>query len=543
MVKYYILPGFQGECSVIGHSLGSLILFDLLSGQSEDLPEKTSQSVKEATGDTGKDFDVKIPRWEKDLSMEDVFSKLEITDHLSTFTDQGIGIAELETCSEDDLKEAGLPLGPRKRLLSYLNKKAKRRSGFEEFQASSVARQVSYNVGFILHFCIRRIFSFNYFQFGPAGTGQPSVRYPILDIKPKGFFALGSPIGKHRFHPIIAFGSKNKCFSGMFLAVRGIDNLGRDFQFPTCKLFFNIFHPYDPVAYRIESLVDTELADVRPYLVPHHMGRKRMHLELKETMTRMGADIKQKVMDSLKATMGAVYSMAGTITGQELEQEVEKKMREQEEARSESPVQVAVLESQLNSGRRIDFVLQEAPLESFNEYVFAVTSHLCYWESEDTSLMIIKEIYSKMDIFADSEMPQNKLYNPSIAPSFNQYIGPPPVASPPLPRTASVPVNLSGGLQPLPASVNIIGPTPSPHPPAAAPSGPPPSFYNVNTINSAQPPGAGVSRPGVLYPRPAAVPPSVSSPRGPPPVLGMDPTTPVMSDKPMGPPPIGGFTR
>lgn len=147
--KRLTVPGFKGECSVIGHSLGSLILFDLLSGQSEDLPEKTSQPEKEPGDITGEDTDVKIPRWEKDLSIEDVFSKLEITDHLTTFTDQGIGIAELETCSEDDLKEAGLPLGPRKRLLSYLNKKAKRRSGFDEFQASSVARQVSYNVGSI----------------------------------------------------------------------------------------------------------------------------------------------------------------------------------------------------------------------------------------------------------------------------------------------------------------------------------------------------------------------------------------------------------
>ena len=32
----------------------------------------------------------------------------------------------------------------------------------------------------------------------------------------------------------------------------------------------------------------------------------------------------------------------------------------------------------LNSGWRRDFVLREAPLESFNEYVFAVTSHLCF---------------------------------------------------------------------------------------------------------------------------------------------------------------------
>ena len=33
----------------------------------------------------------------------------------------------------------------------------------------------------------------------------------------------------------------------------------------------------------------------------------------------------------------------------------------------------------LNGGCRIDYVLQEAPLESFNEYLFALTSHVGYW--------------------------------------------------------------------------------------------------------------------------------------------------------------------
>lgn len=33
----------------------------------------------------------------------------------------------------------------------------------------------------------------------------------------------------------------------------------------------------------------------------------------------------------------------------------------------------------LNRGRRIDYVLQEAPLEFFNEYLFALSSHVCYW--------------------------------------------------------------------------------------------------------------------------------------------------------------------
>merc|ERR1719244_1725761 len=215
--------GFTSGVSVIGHSLGSLILFDLLSGQSENDETEKEEVLDEPL--------VK-PQWDINLGIEEVFNKLEIQEHLKIFTDQGIGMDELETCSEDDLKEAGLPLGPRKKLLMYLADRAAGggKSGFAEFQASSVARQVSYKVG-------------------PAGTGQPSVRYPHLDIQPTAFFALGSP-------------------TGMFMAVRGIETLGSDFQLPTCKNFFNIFHPYDPVAYRIESLVDKQFSELRPLMVP-----------------------------------------------------------------------------------------------------------------------------------------------------------------------------------------------------------------------------------------------------------------------------------
>lgn len=33
----------------------------------------------------------------------------------------------------------------------------------------------------------------------------------------------------------------------------------------------------------------------------------------------------------------------------------------------------------LNNGRRVDHVLQEKPIEKLNEYLFALSSHLCYW--------------------------------------------------------------------------------------------------------------------------------------------------------------------
>ena len=75
---------------------------------------------------------------------------------------------------------------------------------------------------------------------------------------------------------------------------------------------------------------------------------QRMHLELKETMSRVGSDIKQRVLDSLKATMGAVYSMAGAEPGQQ---------EEQQQQGRESPVQeeVTSLAANLNNGRRVDY--------------------------------------------------------------------------------------------------------------------------------------------------------------------------------------------
>ena len=153
--------------------------------------------------------------------------------------------------------------GARTKLLAYIEERTKKAdsldsgalTGLQEYKRSAVTSDVKYTVG-------------------PAGTGQPSVTYPSLCFEPAAFYALGSPIG-------------------MFLAVRGIESLGPSFSLPTCGRFFNIFHPYDPVAYRVESLLDSELANLRPLVIPHHKGRKRMHLELKDTVTKlMTTDIK-----------------------------------------------------------------------------------------------------------------------------------------------------------------------------------------------------------------------------------------------------------
>ncbi|PSN51111.1 hypothetical protein C0J52_07975 [Blattella germanica] len=320
---------------------------------------------------------------------------------------------------------------------------------------------------------------------GNAGTGQPFITYPQLIFQPS-----------------------------MFVTVRGIDTLGEDFKLPTCPGFFNIFHPYDPVAYRIETLVNPGLTDLRPVLIPHHKGRKRMHLELKETMARVGADLKQKLVESVRNTWNTVYQLAmfhrsDDVLQQEVDKVLEEQMHQQSDADSsqgtEGEVDEDVCIGQLNGGRRIDYVLQEAPLESFNEYIFAMKTHVCYWESEDTMLMILKEVYSTMGISVDKSSVQSNLSSSSSANhSSGFYSG----------SEAFVPTSAS--FTPSQEQVSTF-----------------PVEMQSSPLLSMSSPSGAVSQP---YPKPPSTGENM-------PVMGMDPTAPLMENRNIGPPPMAGFVR
>ena len=79
---------------MIGHSLGSLILFDLLSGQVSETEDGDKEPDKDEGGETVEaDQGLVKPRWDKDLSLEEVFEKLGIGDHAGVFVNQGIGMS------------------------------------------------------------------------------------------------------------------------------------------------------------------------------------------------------------------------------------------------------------------------------------------------------------------------------------------------------------------------------------------------------------------------------------------------------------------
>ncbi|KAF1625046.1 Phospholipase DDHD2, partial [Eudyptes filholi] len=363
-------PLFKGGVSIAGHSLGSLILFDLLTNQ-KAAPEEDEHS-EEGSRTTSSNRGIE--------EVKEILKKLELSEYCDVFEKEKMDRQALFLCTEKNLKEMGIPLGPRMKILHYISSKTEMQCRAEPgspLQRDPDSTDDGRNC-----------------QYRDVGLGQVSANYPQLNYKPTIFFAFGSPIG-------------------MFLTVRGVKRINPNYSLPTCKGFFNIFHPFDPVAYRIEPMIVPDL-EFEPMLLPHHKGRKRMHLELKEGLTRMSVDLKNNLLGSLRvawqsftrAPLPAVEA-ASTDAEAEAEAGVEK---QPDTKPDETPAAVKeeaslVNVGRLNGGNRIDYVLQEKPIESFNEYLFALQGHLCYWESEDTVLLVLKEIYQTQGITLDQPLP------------------------------------------------------------------------------------------------------------------------------------------
>ncbi|XP_064896920.1 phospholipase DDHD2 isoform X1 [Columba livia] len=367
-------PLFTGGVSIAGHSLGSLILFDLLTNQKAGPEEdECSPGGSRTTPSSGGAEEVK-----------EILQKLELSEYCDVFEKERMDPQALFLCTERNLKEMGIPLGPRMKILHYISSKTEMQDQNAAAPGTASPSQRDPDGTGDGRDC----------QYRDVGLGQVSANYPQLNYKPTIFFAFGSPIG-------------------MFLTVRGVKRIDPNYSLPTCKGFFNIFHPFDPVAYRIEPMIVPDL-EFEPMLLPHHKGRKRMHLELKEGLTRMSVDLKNNLLGSLRVawqsfTRGPLPAVEAPAADAEAESDTsaekqpDTKPEEPPVAKEETPLPINV--GRLNGGNRIDYVLQEKPIESFNEYLFALQGHLCYWESEDTVLLVLKEIYQTQGITPDQPLP------------------------------------------------------------------------------------------------------------------------------------------
>ena len=199
--------------------------------------------------------------------------------------------------------------------------------------------------------------------------------YPQLNFEVSNFFMLGSPVA-------------------VFLMLRNQHRpLSDSFSLPGCKRVFNIFHPYDPVSYRIEPLLDPHNAEVEPKLIAHWKGGFRVQYQTKFMLRKFLDETRRTQKNMIEAVEKGIMDIGLIDTSTEgLIEEDEEDEDVSSISSSDSKYQ-AVQCGNLNQGRRIDYMLQEKEIENANEYVFALSAHSSYWTQKDLSLFIARQVF------------------------------------------------------------------------------------------------------------------------------------------------------
>ncbi|KAG3031582.1 hypothetical protein PC121_g4867 [Phytophthora cactorum] len=224
----------------------------------------------------------------------------------------------------------------------------------------------------------------------PASATGAVPLVPKLAFDVEDLFCFGSPVG-------------------LFLNVRG-QKLDRDFQLPRCRRVFNIYHPYDPVAYRIEPIMNPARAHSKAAIIRTFEGKLRFQYQLRNSFRAMWASLRQWRRDFERQVLAGAHSVGlvespasmtplsdalAVVTQpyqlQRRPDEVQEEQQREEREGDETTENVAVF-GRLCQGLPIDYSLQENEIEIANEYLFALTAHVIYWNNRDASLFVAQKL-------------------------------------------------------------------------------------------------------------------------------------------------------
>jgi len=228
-----------------------------------------------------------------------------------------------------------------------------------------------------------------------------SPTYPQLNFNVSNTFMLGSPVA-------------------VFLMIRNPEQpLSVDYHLPGCRRVFNIFHPYDPAAYRIEPLIHKKNANAEAKIIKHWRGGFRVKYQTKRLWRKLLDETRRRGNDAVN-TVETNMSSLGLLDNSSDEATFEDETGETSSYSGESEDGRRIVHcGSLNEGNRIDYMLQEKEIENANEYVAALAAHSSYWYAKDLSLFIEGQISA--DRSENEGTPDVSSYPPSPTPSEMSY--------------------------------------------------------------------------------------------------------------------------
>ena len=220
--------------------------------------------------------------------------------------------------------------------------------------------------------------------------------YPKLDFYVENCFFIGSPIA-------------------VFLMVQNKHNaIDEEYSLPGCDRVFNVFHPFDPAAYRLEPLINRRNVNIEPVVLPTWTGGFRVQYAIQRWL-RGGANklktIRRNILKRIEKGVKDIglldESVNNDIVNGESLEEVDNSDNDDREddmnvsgissvssivsTTSSSVSHAAVsIRSALNDLGRIDYIIQEREIENQISIYAAMGAHTMYWDCKDLALFLSK---------------------------------------------------------------------------------------------------------------------------------------------------------
>lgn len=222
------------------------------------------------------------------------------------------------------------------------------------------------------------------------GTWGPALKTPmthVIPFVPEFTIFLGSPIGLfltlRGAHAVFdeILGKARKDATEKLLSGDGNDEailpITSPFSLPSGSIY-NIFHPSDPVAYRIEPLLLSRETVEYKMPPPQYLVKKGKKVRLHVQAKQLGDDIRRTFTEKTSNWS----SMIALVT----EQAVSAIQSSTEKAAAEAEVSKPMKEGPLKfalggKSERVDFQLQPGVID--NEYFSAVMAHSSYFSNGD----------------------------------------------------------------------------------------------------------------------------------------------------------------
>ncbi|KAH3683544.1 hypothetical protein WICPIJ_005490 [Wickerhamomyces pijperi] len=232
----------------------------------------------------------------------------------------------------------------------------------------------------------------------PAFHQKKQISFPV-----ENFFAIGSPVGVFNLLKKKNIGSR---------AINGHST--DDISVPRCENLYNIFHPCDPIAYRMEPLISRDFSVIKPDSVPFLIENINKHIsslasigdKVYENATKTWSTVAaktasntlNKLVSQAVAESSDPQTDASSLSTKETEMTVpplDSKLplvKKKKKIAELTPEQYAKLVS-LNKNARVDYALQQGLLDI--SIISSISAHISYFEDENIAAFILREVLNE----------------------------------------------------------------------------------------------------------------------------------------------------